>query len=228
MVNCCKGLATLLPKCSTFVILVVVVINLFIIHHFGVLITTRLSIEFEELRNRLSQDSEDLSNRLSVDFKQLKIHSSKEIQEVKSQLSNQVQVLTNSWSKDSLAISSRLSTELQQLKSHLSKGIENLTSHLSTKDFHEPCTLGNYFYLPSLSSPYSFVILLIEDYINSNRLPQDDRCVIEIIRRDYLHPPSPLQIPYALNHPDVKDPSAGQAGIIISRLNNLVRAAVVL
>ena len=115
MVNCCKGLATLLPKCSTFVILVVVVINLFIIHHFGVLITTRLSIEFEELRNRLSQDSEELSNRLSADFKQLKIHSSNEIQQVKTQLSNEVQVLTDSSSKDSLAISSRLSTELQQL-----------------------------------------------------------------------------------------------------------------
>ena len=46
--------------------------------------------------------------------------------------------------------------------------------------------------------------------------------MIEIIRRDYLLRPSPREVPYNLNHPDVKDPSAGQADLILPRLNNLV------
>ena len=138
----CKGLASRLPKYSIFAVLVVVGINLFAIHHFGVLITTRLSMEFEELRNQLSKDTKELSNRLSTDFEQLKIRSSKDIPEIKGQLSKDVQEL-----------SSRLSTELEQLKSHLSKDVENLTSHLAIKNYQEPgCTLGNYFCIVNIFS----------------------------------------------------------------------------
>ena len=201
----CKGLASRLPKYSIFAVLVVVGINLFAIHHFGVLITTRLSMEFEELRNQLSKDTKELSNRLSTDFEQLKIRSSKDIPEIKGQLSKDVQEL-----------SSRLSTELEQLKSHLSK-----------ENYQEPgCTLGNYFCIVNIYFRTGLFIryFIIADYINSKRLPQDDRCVIEIIRRDFLRAPSPRKIPYALNHPDKQDPSAGQVPIIFSKLNNLVSA----
>ena len=215
MINC-KGLASRLPKYSIFAVLVVVGINLFAIHHFGVLITTRLSMEFEELRNQLSKDTKELSNRLSTDFEQLKIRSSKDIPEIKGQLSKDVQEL-----------SSRLSTELEQLKSHLPKDVENLTSHLAIKNYQEPgCTLGNYFCIVNIYFRTGLFIryFIIADYINSKRLPQDDRCVIEIIRRDFLRAPSPRKIPYALNHPDKQDPSAGQVPIIFSKLNNLVSA----
>ncbi|KAI9562646.1 hypothetical protein GHT06_010100 [Daphnia sinensis] len=55
-----------------------------------------------------------------------------------------------------------------------------------------------------------------EDYVNSHQLQQDHPCVIDIIRRKYLHPPSLTHI----ERTDVIDPSAGQSSIVLPYLNN--------
>ena len=58
--------------------------------------------------------------------------------------------------------------------------------------------------------------------MNFNRLQQDHPCVIEIIRRRYLHPPADPDVPYVLNAPNTTDPSAGQAKSILKYLGNQV------
>lgn len=37
--------------------------------------------------------------------------------------------------------------------------------------------------------------------MNKNKLAQNHPCVIEMIRRHYLHDPSPPGVPYDLDHP---------------------------
>lgn len=59
--------------------------------------------------------------------------------------------------------------------------------------------------------------------MNSNRLQQDHPCVIETIRRRYLHPPADADVPYVLNAPNTTDPSVGQATSILKYLGNQVR-----
>ena len=39
------------------------------------------------------------------------------------------------------------------------------------------------------------------DFINANKLEQDHPCVLEMIRRHFLHEPSPPEIPYNLDNP---------------------------
>ena len=59
--------------------------------------------------------------------------------------------------------------------------------------------------------------------MNSDRLQQDHPCVIDTIRRLYLHPPAARDIPYVLNAPTKVDPSAGQAASISKHLKNQVK-----
>lgn len=47
--------------------------------------------------------------------------------------------------------------------------------------------------------------------INSQRMPQNHPCVIDIIRRRYLYPVVDDEVDYKLKHPEVVDPSKGQA-----------------
>lgn len=63
---------------------------------------------------------------------------------------------------------------------------------------------------------------LFVESMNFNRLQQDHPCVIEIIRRRYLHPPADPDVPYVLNAPNTTDPSAGQAKRILKYLGNQV------
>ena len=46
--------------------------------------------------------------------------------------------------------------------------------------------------------------------MNANKLQQDHPCVIDIIRRFYLHHPPPANAPLLLDNPGQLDPSAGQ------------------
>ena len=62
------------------------------------------------------------------------------------------------------------------------------------------------------------------DYMNTNKLAQDHPCVIDIIRRHFLHSPSPSGIPYNMTSsldPN-GDPSPGQVPIILRLLKNQV------
>ena len=59
--------------------------------------------------------------------------------------------------------------------------------------------------------------------MNEYRLQQDHPCVIDIIRRHYLHYPSPPEAPLGLDRPTVIDPSAGQSSIILPYVKNKVR-----
>lgn len=59
--------------------------------------------------------------------------------------------------------------------------------------------------------------------MNADRLQQDHPCVIETIRRRYLHPPADLDVPYNLVAPNKADPSVGQATSILNYLGNQVR-----
>lgn len=59
--------------------------------------------------------------------------------------------------------------------------------------------------------------------MNADRLQQDHPCVIETIRRRYLHPPADLDVPYNLAAPNKADPSVGQAASILNYLGNQVR-----
>lgn len=59
--------------------------------------------------------------------------------------------------------------------------------------------------------------------MNLNRLQQNHPCVIETIRRRYLHPPADPDVPYVLQAPaNAIDPSAGQAKSILKYLGNQV------
>jgi hypothetical protein len=59
--------------------------------------------------------------------------------------------------------------------------------------------------------------------MNAEQLSQDHPCVIQTIRRHYLHPPADPDIPYVLNAPNTIDPSVGQAKSILKYLGNQVR-----
>ena len=62
------------------------------------------------------------------------------------------------------------------------------------------------------------------DYVNSHRLQQDHPCVIEMIRQNYLHYP-PTEDGYSslsLANPELVDPSAGQAAVVLPYLHNKV------
>ena len=61
------------------------------------------------------------------------------------------------------------------------------------------------------------------DNINEFRLQQDHPCVISLIRRLFLKSPSPLDVPYRLDHPEIVDQSAIQTGVILKHLENQVR-----
>ena len=56
--------------------------------------------------------------------------------------------------------------------------------------------------------------------INSPLTPQNDRCMISIIRKNYLTPPSTLSL--NLIKPEVKDPSYGQSRKVLEILKNKV------
>ncbi len=62
--------------------------------------------------------------------------------------------------------------------------------------------------------------------MNADRLQQDHPCVIETIRRRYLHPPADLDVPYNLAAPNKADPSVGQAASILNYLGNQVKGAL--
>ena len=58
--------------------------------------------------------------------------------------------------------------------------------------------------------------------MNNNRLQQDHPCVINNIRRHYLKHPPLFGTQRNLDYPEVKDPSDGQAGQILTLLRNQV------
>ena len=82
------------------------------------------------------------------------------------------------------------------------------------------CTIGkgvdttSWFYFFPLS--ISFWI----EFINANKLEQDHPCVIDIIRRFYLHPPASINKPIRLDDPDKMDPSEGQVTDILKHLRH--------
>ncbi|XP_057372133.1 protein Star-like isoform X2 [Daphnia carinata] len=57
-------------------------------------------------------------------------------------------------------------------------------------------------------------------YVNAHKLQQDHPCVIQLIRRDYLHPPASKSLAYQMDHPDSVDPSDGQSKVILKILQN--------
>jgi hypothetical protein len=87
------------------------------------------------------------------------------------------------------------------------------------------CSLGkkfrpNYIHLKITN----FVEIYVDvEVINSPLTPQNDPCMISIIRQKYLTPPSTL--PLNLSNPDVKtgwDPSYGQSKKVLDILKNKV------
>lgn len=62
--------------------------------------------------------------------------------------------------------------------------------------------------------------------MNSDKLQQDHPCVIETIKRKFLHSPASPETPYSLAMPDKADPSAGQAAGILKYLGNQVRKEI--
>ena len=60
------------------------------------------------------------------------------------------------------------------------------------------------------------------EFANLNRLQQDHPCVIQLIRRHFLHPPAPKDVPLNLKFPNFTNPSAGQSQTILRYLRNQV------
>lgn len=85
----------------------------------------------------------------------------------------------------------------------------------------EKCTIGNEKQEFS-QAQINYCVFYLE-WMNADRLQQDHPCVIETIRRRYLHPPADLDVPYNLAAPDRADPSVGQASSILNYLGNQVR-----
>ncbi|KAI9559231.1 hypothetical protein GHT06_016020 [Daphnia sinensis] len=56
------------------------------------------------------------------------------------------------------------------------------------------------------------------DYANAQKLQQDHPCVIQLIRRYYLHQPASKSFPYQMDHPEIIDPSDGQSKVILKIL----------
>ena len=65
--------------------------------------------------------------------------------------------------------------------------------------------------------------MLLTDYANHNRLQQDHPCVIDLIRRHYLHEPAAPHISLNLKFPNHTNPSQGQSQAILKLLGNMVR-----
>ena len=61
----------------------------------------------------------------------------------------------------------------------------------------------------------------ILDYMNDNKLAQDHPCVINTIRRQFLEPPSPLNVPYQLTDASSTQSDHSQAGQVTDILNYL-------
>lgn len=63
--------------------------------------------------------------------------------------------------------------------------------------------------------------------MNELKMAQDHPCVVDIIRRQYLHPPAPANVAYNLSGNGTNeinfDPSAGQSQIILDLLKNKVK-----
>ena len=67
------------------------------------------------------------------------------------------------------------------------------------------------------------------EYVNTHRLQQDHPCVLEIIRREFIHEPAPAEEAYkGLHNKDVLDPSDGQATAIMRLLRNQVTFRILL
>lgn len=58
--------------------------------------------------------------------------------------------------------------------------------------------------------------------MNANRLEQDHPCVVETIRRHFVHPPAERDVPYFLTYPEKKDPSGVEGFKILDRLGDPV------
>jgi hypothetical protein len=66
-------------------------------------------------------------------------------------------------------------------------------------------------------------IFNVLEYVNAHRLQQDHPCVLEVIRREFIHEPAPAEEAYkGLHNKDVLDPSDGQATAIMRLLRNQV------
>lgn len=95
-------------------------------------------------------------------------------------------------------------------------------SFLSTK-YLEECSIGKHINLKIFNQ---FIWLIIKtkpappDAINSLDVRQDDPCILNVIRKQYLYPPS--EKPLNLKNPDVENTSMGQAQTVLEILNNKV------
>ena len=58
------------------------------------------------------------------------------------------------------------------------------------------------------------------DKVNNVSMEQDDPCILQQLRSNYLESPSKEKL--NLEHSDTKDPSMGQSKIILEILNNKV------
>lgn len=67
----------------------------------------------------------------------------------------------------------------------------------------------------------SIIILFsFTETINSLDAEQDDTCILNIIRNQFLNPPSTGKL--NLDNPEIENPSMGQAQAILEILNNKV------
>lgn len=72
------------------------------------------------------------------------------------------------------------------------------------------------------SSKYvSYNVIVISENANGKRLQQDHPCVIELIRRHYLHKPASRHTRPNLNYPHL-DSSTGDSRAILKLLRNMV------
>lgn len=62
----------------------------------------------------------------------------------------------------------------------------------------------------------------ILEYANANLLQQDHPCVIDIIRRLYLHGPAAPEVHYQLDRPNEMDPSDGRSTATLRLFRNQV------
>jgi hypothetical protein len=66
----------------------------------------------------------------------------------------------------------------------------------------------------------SFENVFITENVNSIVMDQDDPCILNLLRGQYLHPPSKNKL--SLEAPEVNNPSMGQAQSILEILKNKV------
>jgi hypothetical protein len=67
-----------------------------------------------------------------------------------------------------------------------------------------------------------YLFYLLTEFANAYRLQQDHPCVIELIRKFYLHQPAPMNSSLNLSNPSILDPSSGQSNVILTHLKNQV------